>query len=114
MELPENKLFLSIGELAEYLGETTATLRHWEDQFEILHPGTTQKGTRRYSRDDVKAAELIQFLLRTQGYTIEGAKKHIRRSHGKSIANKDVRDTLLEIRKKLYDIRAELGQLKSE
>jgi DNA-binding transcriptional MerR regulator len=60
---------LSIGELADRLGVTAATLRNWEEAG-ILTPQRTPTGHRMYHADDVRDAELAH-LLRRGGYLLE-------------------------------------------
>ena len=54
---------LSIGELADRLGVTAATLRNWEEAG-ILTPQRTPTGHRMYHADDVRDAELAHLLRR--------------------------------------------------
>ncbi len=73
INIRKNKL-KGISELSKELKIQNHTLRFWEDKFKQIKP-TLLSGRRYYSRKDVKIIELIKFLLKEQGLTIEGAKK---------------------------------------
>jgi len=68
---------MSIGDLARKLDVTIPTIRHWEKEFHI-RPRRTQGGHRRYFPKEQNQLRLICHLLRTQGHTIEGARKAYR------------------------------------
>ena len=78
-----NNKLLSISELATKVGlvnqknkkPLTHTLRFWETQFKQLKPTILGGGRRYYSPKDVDVVEIIFFLLKKQGLTINGAKK---------------------------------------
>lgn len=74
LQLPE-KHFFKIGEVCKLLKLQAHVLRYWEEQFEWLDPEKTRTGQRVYSRKDVQLLFLIQQLLHTKRYTIEGAIK---------------------------------------
>ncbi len=77
----KNKL-INISELAKELGLrnkknsklSTHTLRFWESKFKQIRP-TILSGRRYYSKRDVDIINLIKFLLKDQGLTIDGVKK---------------------------------------
>ena len=50
------------------------TLRYWELEIKFLKP-TILSGRRYYTSKDIQKLELIKYLLKEQGLTIEGAKK---------------------------------------
>jgi DNA-binding transcriptional MerR regulator len=69
---------LKIGEAAKSLGVEAYVLRFWETQFPFLRPKHSQSRHRFYGPDELDTLKLIKRLLHTEGYTIAGAKKHIR------------------------------------
>ena len=44
-----DKLFYSMGEVAEMFDVNTSLIRHWESQFSILRPKRNKKGNRLFS-----------------------------------------------------------------
>jgi DNA-binding transcriptional MerR regulator len=69
---------LKIGEAARILGVEAYVLRFWETQFPFLRPRHAPSRHRFYGHSEIETLKLIKRLLHTQGYTIAGAKKHIR------------------------------------
>jgi DNA-binding transcriptional MerR regulator len=69
---------LKIGEAARLLGVEPYVLRFWETQFPFLRPKHTRSKHRFYEHKDLETLMLVKRLLHTEGYTIAGAKKHIR------------------------------------
>lgn len=72
---------LKIGEAAQIVGVEPYVLRFWETQFSFIRPRHARSRHRYYEPKDIETLKLIKRLLHTQGFTIAGAKKHIR-EHG--------------------------------
>ena len=103
LDLPE-KLYYSIGEIAEAFGVKTSLLRFWEKEFELLKPKKNLKGTRRYSRVDIENIGLIYNLVKKRGFTIDGAKEKIKYDSDKI----NILKKLEKLKSTLEDIRKEL------
>jgi len=73
------KMYYSITEVAELIALKPHILRYWETEFTILHPKKNRAGNRAYRKKDIETVKLIKRLLYTEGYTIEGAKRQIRK-----------------------------------
>ena len=69
---------LKIGEAAKSLGVEAYVLRFWETQFPFLRPKHSRSRHRFYGPNELETLKLIKRLLHTEGYTIAGARKHIR------------------------------------
>lgn len=69
---------LKIGEAAKSLGVEAYVLRFWETQFPFLRPKHSRSRHRFYGSNELETLKLIKRLLHTEGYTIAGARKHIR------------------------------------
>jgi DNA-binding transcriptional MerR regulator len=74
-QLPPEKKFFRIGEVAEFVGVKPYVLRYWETEFSWLSPEKSRMKQRVYSRNDVNLIQLIAGLLHGQRFTIEGARK---------------------------------------
>ena len=103
-QLPE-KLYYNIGEVADAFGVKPSLIRFWEKEFQLISPKKTQSGTRKFSAKDIEKFELIYSLVKERGFTLEGAKKQLKRS---TKGNMDVLKRLQKIRKELLHIKAEL------
>ena len=75
MDIPPDKLFFKIGEVAAAAGVATSVLRYWESEFAPLRPRKGVGGQRVYRREDVEMVFVIRRMLYEQGYTISGARK---------------------------------------
>jgi len=99
------KLYHSIGEVAEQLNVNTSLIRYWEKEFGTLRPKRTGKGDRLYTRKDIDQLQQIQHLVKEKGFTLQGAREQLRKLDRVSAeANLDVeqlRDRLLQLRAKL-------------
>ncbi|NCG04834.1 MAG: MerR family transcriptional regulator [Bacteroidetes bacterium] len=102
-QLPE-KLYYSIGEVADAFEVKPSLIRFWEKEFQIISPKKTQSGTRKFSAKDIEKFDLIYTLVKERGFTLEGAKKQLKKGNKGN----------LEILKKLQKIRLELLQIKAE
>ncbi|MBF6560175.1 MAG: MerR family transcriptional regulator [Candidatus Binataceae bacterium] len=69
---------LKIGEAARIIGVEPYVLRFWETQFPFLRPRHSRSKHRYYDQKNLDTLNLVKRLLHGEGYTIAGAKKHIR------------------------------------
>ena len=69
----DEKLFYSIGEVAEILQLKAYVLRYWETEFKKLNPQKSFTGQRTYRPKDIQVALTIKKLLYEDKYTIAGA-----------------------------------------
>jgi len=76
--IPTDERPLKIGEAARLLGVEAYVLRFWETQFPFLRPRHASSSHRMYRPRDIELLQLVKKLLHVEGYTIAGAKKHIR------------------------------------
>ncbi len=102
------KIFYSIGEVADMFGVTTSNIRFWENEFDILKPHKNAKGNRMFTKEDIENMKIIYHLLRERGMTIKGAQKKLKDNREDTINNIEVVSRLQEIRKMLLEIKDEL------
>jgi len=67
-----------IGEVSRLTDTKPFVLRYWETEFPMLQPAKSAKGHRLYRREDVETVLLIKRLLYDEGFTIAGARRHLR------------------------------------
>lgn len=106
-ELPE-KRYYTIGEVSEHLGVNPSTVRFWERQFDFVNPKKNAQGTRRFSLEEVRKLETIYFLLKEQGYTIEGAKQKMKEQRYSLLSNVEIIHKLEAIKQILINLKKEL------
>ena len=100
------KKYYSIGEVSVQLSLNTSLIRYWESEFEVLSPKKNKKGLRKYTEKDIEILKKIQSLLKEDGFTIEGAKKHFK-SKELNQENKIISE-LENIKKKLIDLKRKI------
>ncbi|MCM1378274.1 MAG: MerR family transcriptional regulator [Clostridium sp.] len=111
-ELPIEKKYFKIQEVAEIIGVTQSTLRFWEKEFPQLEPIRSGTNIRYYTANDIELLRIIYYLVKTRGLKIEAAKLQIA-SNRKNVSRriqiinnlKEVRDDLQHVLKSLEKIR---------
>lgn len=107
VDLPE-KLYYSIGEVAKAFDVNTSLLRFWEKEFDILQPKKTAKGNRKFTPTDIKNLELIYHLVKERGFTLEGAKIHLKEGKKETLDNFKLIRKLEGVKATLLDLKANL------
>jgi|ERR1700690_1035921 len=78
----QTKLY-RIGEVSRLTQLKPFVLRYWESEFRMLQPVKSPSGHRMYRQEDVDLVLHIKRLLYDEGFTIAGARRHLRdRSSG--------------------------------
>lgn len=104
------KLFYSMGEVAEMFDVKPSLLRYWEEQFPALKPVRNKKGNRHYSPRDIELLKTLYHLIKERGMTLDGAKKALReeRKTGTVARNAELMERLQRIRAMLEEVREDL------
>jgi DNA-binding transcriptional MerR regulator len=75
--MPDKSMF-RIGEVSRVTSTKPFVLRYWETEFPMLQPVKSPKGHRLYRREDIDTVFTIKRLLYDEGFTIAGARRHLR------------------------------------
>src|ERR1700719_3137659 len=75
--IPAKNLF-RIGEVSRLTSTKPFVLRFWETELPMLQPVKSPKGHRLYRRQDIETVFVIKRLLYDEGFTIAGARRHLR------------------------------------
>src|SRR5882672_4160839 len=73
-----DKLYFRIGEVAQLCRLPAYVLRFWETEFPQLRPVKGSTGQRMYRHKDVENVLRIKKLLYEEGFTIAGARQHLK------------------------------------
>ena len=103
------KLYYSIGEVAEIFNVAPSLIRFWESEFDIIKPKKNRKGNRQFTKEDIDNVRTIFHLVKEKGFTLQGAKEMLR-NDSQAVKDKmemidslrNVRSFLLELREKLH------------
>lgn len=103
------KLYYSIGEVADTFSVAPSLIRFWESEFELIKPKKNRKGNRQFTKEDIDNVRTIYHLVKEKGFTLQGAKEMLR-NDTQAVKDKmemidslrSVRNFLLELRDKLH------------
>lgn len=107
INLPD-KRYYSIGEISKAFNVNTSLIRFWEGEFDILKPKKNAKGNRKFTPEDVHNLKLIYHLVKERGFTLEGAKTHLKEEKQKTLSNFDIIAKLEGIKSQLIKIKNQL------
>ena len=102
------KVYWSIGEVAELLNVSPSLLRFWEAEIKLVHPRKNRKGDRFYSKKDINLLKLIYHLVKEKGYTLKGARQQLLTNRDSAEAKYEAIESLKKIREFLVQIREQL------
>jgi DNA-binding transcriptional MerR regulator len=102
------KLYYSIGEVAEMLDVRVSTVRFWENEFDVLRPMKNKKGNRLFTQADIKNLKIIHHLVKDEGMTLSGAKKKLSEKWEETDYKFEINESLQKIKSMLLDIRGEI------
>lgn len=104
------KLYYSIGEVAEMFQVSTSLLRFWEKEFDILKPRKNRKGDRFFTAKDIDNLKIIYHLVKERGYTLKGARQKLKENKQDVIDHVQLVDSLKKVRQFLVDLKQQLDQ----
>ena len=107
IELQPDKRYYSIGELAKAFDVNASLIRFWDKEFDILKPKKNAKGNRMFTPEDVKNLQLIYHLVKERGFTLDGARTHLKEGQKKTLDK-------FEIISKLETVKAQLLNIKNQ
>ncbi len=102
------KLYYSIGEVAEMFNVNPSLIRYWEKEFDIIKPKKNKKGNRFFTIEDIEHFHIIYYLVKELGLTLTGAKKKLKENKDGTMNNFEVIKSLKEIKSLLLEIREEI------
>jgi len=104
IELPE-KLYYSIGEVATAFDVNQSLIRFWNKEFDILKPKKNAKGNRMFTPEDIRNLKLIYHLVKERGFTLDGAKAHLKDNKKKALDKYDIIAKLEAVKAELVAIK---------
>lgn len=102
------KIYYSIGEVAEMFSVAPSLIRFWESEFELIQPKKNRKGNRQFTKEDIDNVRTIYHLVKEKGFTLQGAKEMLKNDTA-AVKNKmDLLDSLRKVRSFLVEVREKL------
>ena len=102
------KVFYTIGEVADMFQLNTSHIRFWENEFDILKPKKNNKGNRLFTKEDIENIKLIYHLVKERGLTLKGAKQKLKDNKEDTLDKHGLVDRLKYIRQMLVDIKDQM------
>ncbi|MFD0835346.1 MerR family transcriptional regulator [Mariniflexile aquimaris] len=107
IDLPE-KRYYSIGEVAKAFGVNASLIRFWEKEFDALKPKKNAKGNRKFTPEDIKNLKFIYHLVKERGFTLDGAKIHLKEEKQETLTNFEIISKLEDVKNQLIKIKQHL------
>jgi len=104
-----DKLYYTIGEVAEMFEVSRSLLRYWENEFSFLTPRKNRKGDRLFTKENIQQIQIIYTLVKERGFTLEGAKQELRKEKGTLSEQVDLVDRLKSAYQRLKDLDDKLS-----
>ena len=108
IELQPDKRYYSIGEIAKAFDVNASLIRFWDGEFDILKPKKNAKGNRMFTPEDVNNLKLIYHLVKERGFTLEGARTHLKEGQKKTLDKFEIISKLETIKTQLMNIKNQL------
>ena len=111
------KLFYTMGEVAEMFDVNASLIRYWGTQFPALKPHRNKKGNRLFTPADIEILKRIYHYVKECGMTLEGANRALRGDRSQvpeANADMELLDRLHSLRSMLVAVRDSLGEESTE
>ncbi|HWZ14052.1 MAG TPA: MerR family transcriptional regulator [Mucilaginibacter sp.] len=103
-----SKMYYTMGEVSKLFDVNQSLIRFYEKEFDILTPKKNKKGNRYFTPEDVENLKIIFHLIRDKGYTLNGAKEHLKNNITDSKDSHRVIHSLENLKKFLLEVRDQL------
>jgi DNA-binding transcriptional MerR regulator len=99
------KLYYSIGEVADLFNVAPSLIRFWESEFDIIKPKKNRKGNRQFTKEDIDNVRTIYHFVKEKGFTLQGAKEMLRNDNGAVRDKMEMIDSLRRVRAFMAELR---------
>ena len=94
--------------MAKAFDVNASLIRFWDKEFDILKPKKNAKGNRMFTPEDVKNLQLIYHLVKERGFTLDGARTHLKEGQKKTLDKYEIISKLEGIKLQLTNIKNQL------
>jgi DNA-binding transcriptional MerR regulator len=102
------KIYYSIGEVAEQFNVAPSLIRFWESEFDLIQPKKNRKGNRQFTKEDIENVRTIYHLVKQKGFTLQGAKEMLKNDTQAVRDKMEMYESLKKIRQFLVEVRDKL------
>ena len=97
-----------MGEVTEMFNVNASQIRFYEKEFDILQPKKNKKGNRLFTPEDIENLKIIFNLVDEKGFTLKGAKEHLKHNKSDVKENQKIIDSLEKLKGFLVNLAKEL------
>ena len=102
------KLYYTMGEVSAMFDVNPSLIRFYEKEFEVLQPKKNKKGNRLFTPEDLENLKIIFHLIKDKGYTLAGAKDHLKQNMHDVKDSQRVIASLENLKKFLLEVKEQL------
>ncbi|MGY3212252.1 MerR family transcriptional regulator [Mucilaginibacter sp. HD30] len=103
-----SKLYYTMGEVSAMFDVNASLIRFYEKEFEVLQPKKNKKGNRLFTQEDLENLKIIFHLIKDKGYTLNGAKDHLKQNMHDVKDSQRVIASLENLKKFLLEVKEQL------
>ena len=103
-----SKLYYTMGEVAAMFDVNTSLIRFYEKEFDVLKPKKNKKGNRLFTPEDLENLRVIFHLIRDKGYTLNGAKDHLKNNLSETKDSQRIITSLENLKNFLLEVRDQM------
>ena len=103
-----NKMYYTMGEVTELFDVNASQIRFYEKEFAVLQPKKNKKGNRLFTPEDIENLKMIFHLVNDKGFTLKGAKEHLKNNGGEVKENQRIIASLEKLKDFLLKLNEEI------
>jgi DNA-binding transcriptional MerR regulator len=103
-----NKMYYTMGEVTEMFNVNASQIRFYEKEFDVLQPKKNKKGNRLFTPEDIENLKIIFHLVDDKGFTLKGAKDHLKNNSTDVKENQKIIASLEKLKDFLLKLNEEI------
>lgn len=103
-----NKMYYTMGEVTEMFKVNASQIRFYEKEFDVLQPKKNKKGNRLFTPEDIENLKIIFHLVDEKGFTLKGAKEHLKNNSSEVKENQKIIASLEKLKDFLLKLNEEI------
>lgn len=97
-----------MGEVTEMFNVNASQIRFYEKEFDVLQPKKNKKGNRLFTPEDIENLKIIFHLVDDKGFTLKGAKDHLKNNSADVKENQKIIASLEKLKDFLLKLNDEI------
>ncbi|AMP97616.1 MerR family transcriptional regulator [Pedobacter cryoconitis] len=101
-------MYYTMGEVTEMFNVNASQIRFYEKEFDVLQPKKNKKGNRLFTPEDIENLKIIFHLVDDKGFTLKGAKDHLKNNSADVKENQKIIASLEKLKDFLLKLNDEI------